>query len=326
VSPPGIEVGEGTATELALLTNPASSGHRAAGHPERPERIEAIVAALSEDGDLAGMPRANGGRVGHTLLEAIHHPEYVEAILRIGAELEAAGRTEWLDGDTYMAPGSLEAALTSAGAAVDATRAVLHGESARAFSLCRPPGHHATRDRGMGFCLFNNVALAAQAALETGLQRVAIIDFDVHHGNGTQDIFYERNDVLYMSSHEWPLYPGTGRADERGRGEGEGFTLNVPMDAGGGEAEYLAVFDERFAPALREYQPELLLVSAGFDAHLADPLAGMELTTQSYGVLAARIRAWSNELCGGRSIWTLEGGYDLDALAGSVVEVVKELR
>ena len=177
----------------------------------------------------------------------------------------------------------------------------------------------------MGFCLFNNVAVAAQAALDRGLERVAIVDFDVHHGNGTQDIFYERGDVFYMSCHQWPLYPGTGSADERGRGAGEGFTVNVPMAAGGGEAEYLAVFDTVFGPALVEYQPELLLVSAGFDAHELDPLAQMELTTEAYGKLANRLQQWSEDLCEGRSAWFLEGGYDLDGLSGGVAATVTEL-
>jgi acetoin utilization deacetylase AcuC-like enzyme len=177
----------------------------------------------------------------------------------------------------------------------------------------------------MGFCLFTNLAVAAQVAVHAGMERVAIIDFDVHHGNGTQDIFYERADVLYMSCHQWPLYPGTGAESERGRGEGEGFTLNVPMAAGGGDAEYLYVFEERFGPALEDHRPDLILVSAGFDAHQHDPLANMRLTTDGYALLAARIRAWSQALCGDRSMWCLEGGYDLDALGASVTRVVTEL-
>jgi acetoin utilization deacetylase AcuC-like enzyme len=178
----------------------------------------------------------------------------------------------------------------------------------------------------MGFCLLDNIAVGAQAALDAGLERVAILDFDVHHGNGTQDIFYERSDVLYLSCHQWPLYPGTGLQTERGRGEGDGFTVNEPMAAGGGEAEYLRVFDDRFGPALRAYRPDLLMLSAGFDAHERDPLADMRLTTPAYGVLAKRVRGWSEELCGGRSVWCLEGGYDLEALSGSVVQVLRELR
>jgi acetoin utilization deacetylase AcuC-like enzyme len=177
----------------------------------------------------------------------------------------------------------------------------------------------------MGFCLFNNIAVAAQAALDSGLERVAVVDFDVHHGNGTQDIFYERADVLYMSCHEYPLYPGTGAASERGHGAGEGFTVNAPMKAGGGLVEYLAVFDDLFTPRLLEYHPELLLLSAGFDAHRSDPLAQMELESADYGVLAERISQWAADHSGGRSAWCLEGGYDLKGLSESVVEVVKVL-
>jgi acetoin utilization deacetylase AcuC-like enzyme len=259
------------------------------------------------------------------LLERVHQPAHVDAIQRAGERADREGVGRYLDPDTWIGPGSLRAALVSAGGAVQADTSVLSGEHLVAFSLCRPPGHHATQDTAMGFCLFNNVAVAAQAALDRGLQRVAIVDFDVHHGNGTQDIFYERADVLYMSSHQYPLYPGTGAAGERGRGEGEGYTVNAPMAAGGGLREYLEVFDNRFAPALREYRPELVLVSAGYDAHRNDPLAGMLLTTPDYGVLAQRVRAWSEELCDGRSCWCLEGGYDLDALSSSVAATVRAL-
>jgi acetoin utilization deacetylase AcuC-like enzyme len=309
-----------------LLSHPASMRHVAAGgHPERPERLTAIEEALNADAHLASLPRARPDGADLALLEAVHQPGYVAAIMRLGNEVDRRQEGGWIDADTWIGPGSLEAALTSAGAAAEGVRRVLAGHQARAFSLCRPPGHHATRNTAMGFCLFNNIAVAAQVAVEAGIERVAIVDFDVHHGNGTQDIFYARSDVLYMSCHQWPLYPGTGAAGERGRGEGEGFTLNVPMPAGGGDAEYLEVFDKRFAPALKDHRPDLILVSAGFDAHEGDPLANMLLTTEGYARLAARIRTWSQALCGDRSVWCLEGGYDLDALAASVARVVTEL-
>ncbi|MEA2645769.1 MAG: hypothetical protein QOE92_852 [Chloroflexota bacterium] len=308
-----------------LLLSPASLKHRAPNHPERPERLEAIVARLDSDPGLARLPRREPSPAPLDALTAVHHPGYVEAIQRAGAEVEEKGRGAWLDADTWVGPGSMEAALASAGATIAAVDAVLDGEHAVAFSLCRPPGHHATRDTAMGFCLFNNVAAAAQHARRRGAERVAIVDFDVHHGHGTQDLFFERADVLYISSHQSPLYPGTGAAGERGRGAGEGFTVNAPMAAGGGEAEYLEVFDEVFAPALRDFQPDLLMVSAGFDAHADDPLAQMEMTTPAFGTLARRIRGWSEELGGGRSVWTLEGGYNLEALAGGVAEVLGAL-
>jgi acetoin utilization deacetylase AcuC-like enzyme len=255
----------------------------------------------------------------------LHDPALVDSIFRAGALADERGLGSWLDPDTWLGPASLAAALASAGGAVAGVEAVLGGEHLSAFSLTRPPGHHATTDRAMGFCLFNNIALGAQAALDTGLERVAIVDFDVHHGNGTQDIFYARSDVLYMSCHQYPLYPGSGAAGERGVGEGEGFTVNVPMSAGGGQAEYLGVFDEVFLPALAEYRPELLLVSAGFDAHQNDPLAQMELASSDYGLLTRRLRVSAEEHCGGRSAWVLEGGYDLHGLSESVVAVLKEL-
>jgi acetoin utilization deacetylase AcuC-like enzyme len=311
--------------EPLLLTHPASLLHQAPGHPESPERLIAIEAAIAADAELSAMPRAQPDPVPLTLVEKVHHPAYVSSIVEAGRRVDEERLGGWLDADTWIGPGSLEAALTAAGAAVEAMRRVLSGDNLSAFCLARPPGHHATRDAAMGFCLFNNIAIGAQAALDAGLGRVAIVDFDVHHGNGTQDIFYDRSDVYYMSCHQWPLYPGTGAETERGRGEGEGYTLNQPMAAGGGEVEYLEVFDHHFAPALRQYQPELLMLSAGFDAHERDPLANMRLTTPAYAVLADRIRDLA-ELCEGRSVWCLEGGYDLDALSGSVVQVLRKLR
>jgi acetoin utilization deacetylase AcuC-like enzyme len=312
--------------EPLLLTHPASLLHDAPGHPESPRRLEAIEEALADDPDLRELPRAQPDPVELGLVERVHHPAYVAAILEAGRDADEQRMGDWLDADTWIGPGSLEAALTSAGAAAEAVRRVLAGDHLRAICITRPPGHHATLDTAMGFCLFNNIAIGAQAARDAGVERIAIVDFDVHHGNGTQDIFYDRADVLYMSCHQWPLYPGTGLHTERGRGEGEGYTLNEPMAAGGGQAEYLQVFDDRFAPTLRRYRPDLLMLSAGFDAHQDDPLAGMRLTTEAFGVLAGRIREWSEELCEGRSVWCLEGGYNLDALAGSVVQVLRELR
>jgi acetoin utilization deacetylase AcuC-like enzyme len=308
-----------------LLSHPACALHRAPGHPERPERIEAIEAALGADERLRTLPRREPEPVSRERLESVHRPWLVEAIHRAGAQADELGEGTWIDPDTWLGPGSLQAALVSAGAGVTAIEIVLGGEGRVAFSICRPPGHHATRAKAMGFCLFNNVAVAAQEAVEKGLERVAIVDFDVHHGNGTEDIFYERSDVLYLSCHQSPLYPGTGAADDRGRGEGEGFTVNFPMPPGCGDDEYLSVFDLVFGPALREYRPELLLVSAGFDAHHRDALAQMEVTTAGYGRMGARIRDLAEELCGGRSAWFLEGGYDLEGLSTGVVAVVTEL-
>jgi acetoin utilization deacetylase AcuC-like enzyme len=193
-----------------------------------------------------------------------------------------------------------------------------------AFALMRPPGHHATRSVGMGFCLFNHVAIAARHAIDRrGLSRVAIIDWDVHHGNGTQSIFYDSDQVLYVSLHQWPLYPGSGRPDESGIRFGLGYTLNIPLRPGTGDSVYLQVLDELIAIRIADFQPELILLSAGFDAHEGDPLASMAVTTQGFGEMAARVRSYADEYCDGRLVVLLEGGYNPDALAASVETVIR---
>lgn len=317
-----------------VITHPSSYLHHPPDHPERAERIGAIAAALAADPALRGLAMteleipqetsAPGATAARAAVAGVHDPGHVAHIFSAGEAAEARGTGAWLDTDTYIGPGSLEAICGSVLSAVEAVDRVLAGETDTAFSFCRPPGHHATRSQAMGFCFFNNVAAAAQRALDSGLSRVAIVDFDVHHGNGTQDIFYDRPEVLYISTHEWPQYPGTGAADERGHGAGEGFTLNLPLPAGYSDDDYARIFDQAVLPALDRYQPELLLLSAGFDAHRSDPLAGMELSTDGFGLLAHRLLDRAGRLCGGRSAWILEGGYDLDALGASVAIVVRE--
>jgi acetoin utilization deacetylase AcuC-like enzyme len=317
-----------------VLTHPASYLHHPPGHPERPERIAAIEAAIAADPELLALPSLEidlrgeapvpGASEARSAAMSVHDERHVESMFAVGAEAEAEGGGGWLDADTFVGPGSLEAACASLLTGREAARRVLSGDARTAFSFCRPPGHHATRQQAMGFCLFNNIAAVAQDALGAGLERVAIVDFDVHHGNGTQDIFYARADVLYISTHQWPLYPGTGAADERGSGDGEGFTLNIPMPAGSGDADYLAAFDGAVLPALLHFAPELLLVSAGFDAHSADPLAGMEVTTAGFATLARRLLDAAEGSSEGRSAWLLEGGYDLDALGSSAAAVLRE--
>ena len=228
---------------------------------------------------------------------------------------ETAGRTVHFDADTQAGPRSYAAALRAAGAAVDATERVLKGELARAFCLVRPPGHHAETDQAMGFCLFNNVAVAAAHALARGAQRVLVVDFDVHHGNGTQEIFEEDPRVLYVSSHLFPFYPGTGSLSETGRGAGRGFTVNLPMPAGMGDAEYLRVYREIVEPIGKAFAPDLVLVSAGFDAYEGDPLANMALTAKGYAALAQTCVTIAEASAKGRAVFVLEGGYDLDGLA-----------
>ena len=232
----------------------------------------------------------------------------------------------YIDGDTMVAPGSWDAALASVGAAIKATDLVMSGEHSRAFSMSRPPGHHAERSRQLGFCLFNNIALAAVHAREQyDCQRIAIIDWDVHHGNGTQDIFYDSSDVFFVSIHQWPLFPGTGLEHERGSGSGEGYTLNLPLPAGSGDADYLSLMDDVIVPAVREYEPDLIMVSAGFDAHLDDPLAMMGVTDAGFRRLAQRVRRLAEELTQGQLVLVLEGGYNLRALSDSVLAVLTGL-
>jgi acetoin utilization deacetylase AcuC-like enzyme len=236
------------------------------------------------------------------------------------------GRTGHLDPDTYCSPRSFDVARLAAGATIDLSLAVASGAASSGFALVRPPGHHAETNRPMGFCLVNQIALAAQVLRDrAGLERIAIVDWDVHHGNGTQEIFAAERDVLFISLHQYPHYPGSGSLDERGHGRGEGSTLNLPMPAGCGDAEYGAVFDAVVLPALREFRPEMILISAGFDAHARDPMASMELSNSAFGRFAAQLRSLADDICGGRLLLALEGGYDLEALGQSVVAVLESL-
>jgi acetoin utilization deacetylase AcuC-like enzyme len=255
-----------------------------------------------------------------------------EEILRVhGVDhlrtLEALqGQYAQLDPDTYSAPRSLEIAKVAAGSTVELAQRVARGQIGRGFALVRPPGHHAERTHPMGFCLLNSVAIATAALrAREGLERIAILDWDVHHGNGTQHAFESERDVLFVSLHQFPFYPGTGALAERGTGPGEGATVNLPLPAGCGDAEYEAVFDAVVVPVLREFRPELILVSAGFDAHARDPLASMQVTTGGFAAMAARVRDVADEVCAGRLVGVLEGGYDLIALGESVAAVLEAL-
>ncbi|MHB8507728.1 MAG: histone deacetylase family protein [Candidatus Dormibacteria bacterium] len=305
-----------------LISHPACLGHQAPGHPEAPARLEAIEAGIEADADLRTLTRSRPIPARESDLLRVHTERHVAGLL--GAAAGDSPRGGWLDPDTWIGPGSLEAALAAAGGAMAAADAALAGEGT-AFSLCRPPGHHSTASRAMGFCLFNNVAVGAAHAISRGAERVAIVDFDVHHGNGTQDIFYSRSDVLYLSCHQSPLYPGTGAAQDRGRGDGEGFTVNAPMAAGGRLPEYEEVFGLVFEPAILDFHPDLILVSAGFDAHRDDPLAGMSLTSADFGVLSGSLRGLAERACQGRIAWVLEGGYNLRALSESVTSCLNAL-
>jgi acetoin utilization deacetylase AcuC-like enzyme len=292
--------------------------HRARGsHPERPERLGAARRAV-ERCAAAGLSlrHVTSRDAGGDELTRAHAPRYIDKLQQMRGHFVA------LDPETYIAPASVDAATRAAGSAVALVEALLEAPAQRGatpgghtgVALLRPPGHHATRDTGMGFCILNNIAVAALAALSRGVSRVAIVDFDVHHGNGTQDIFWEDPRVLFCSLHQWPLYPGTGAADQVGGGEGTGYTVNVPLSEGASDAVYEAAFDELVLPILDEYAPELILVSAGYDAHERDPLAGMKLTRAGYASMARKLAKLAAGSARGRLAFLLEGGYDLSAI------------
>ena len=289
------------------------------GHPERPERaevFESVAKAFGEDGGRVLEPRLATDED----LARVHTRDHITAI---GS---TRGRATMIDEDTYTSPDSEEIARLAAGAVLTGVDQVLDGPPrSRALVMVRPPGHHAEADRAMGFCLFNNAAVAAANARTLGAARVAVVDWDVHHGNGTQNIFYADPSVMYLSVHQYPFYPGTGAADEIGEGEGRGATVNVGLPAGCGDADLLAVFDRVFVPALVHFAPDLVLVSAGFDAHRADPLAGLRVTEAGYRAMTERLCWVADQTAGGRLVALLEGGYDLGALGRSLVEVLQVL-
>lgn len=304
---------------LLLITSERFAEHTPPpGHPERPERadvMDAVAAEWRREGGTTVEPRAA------TLeeLARVHTPAYLEEIA------STSGRATALDPDTYTSPESHDIALLAAGAAIDAARYAYDGRGPAA-AFVRPPGHHAERDRAMGFCLYNNAAVAAADALARGARRVAVVDIDVHHGNGTQWMFYNDPRVLYVSTHQFPYYPGTGAATEVGHGEGAGYTLNVPLEVGATDADYWRVYDGAIGPAIERYAPDLVIVSAGFDAHERDPLAGMRVTTDGYGAIVARLRTAAQQACDGRIAAVTEGGYHLSALAECLGVMLEELQ
>jgi acetoin utilization deacetylase AcuC-like enzyme len=287
------------------------------GHPERPERAEvlqAVAAAFKEQGGEVIEPRL---ATDEDLLR-VHTREHVDAIAA------TRGKATMIDEDTFTSPDSDEIARLGAGAVLAGVDRVLDGpKGSRALALVRPPGHHAEADRAMGFCLYSNIAVGAAYARSRGCARVAIVDYDVHHGNGTQWIFYEDPTVLFVSSHQYPFYPGTGAASEKGRGNGLGFTLNVPLDAGATDDDVERKYADQVIPAVRQFKPDLLMVSAGFDAHEMDPLGQLRMTTEGFGRLTKMLLDVADDLCEGRVVLVTEGGYDLDALKAGLQEVIR---
>ncbi|MGB9521238.1 MAG: histone deacetylase [Anaerolineales bacterium] len=291
--------------------------HAQTGHPERPQRVEEIVKAFRETGLWESYLQIEPMDISLDFIATVHSQHYIN-------ELHSACRVgEMLDMDTYTTPASWQIALATVGGAVALAEKVWHQAAHRGFALTRPPGHHATRHRGMGFCLLNNIALAAQYLITTHqAQRLAILDFDLHHGNGTQDIFYDRKDVFYISTHQSPLYPGSGMLEEIGAGEGKGFTANFPLPPGSGDEAFQTIMGEVILALLEKYQPEMLLISYGFDSHWRDPLGHLQLSAQGYGELIAELCNWADEHCQGRVAIFLEGGYDLDAARACSLAVV----
>ena len=307
-------------TRVGYYDDPAFGEHDAGpGHPERPERLDAVRRGLREAGLVdALVPLAARDATREELLR-VHSAVHVD---RVAA---TEGRRVRFDADTAAGPRSYAAALRAAGAVADAVGRVLDGAIDRAFCNVRPPGHHATRDQPMGFCLFNNVAVGAAVALARGLARVAVIDFDVHHGNGTQEAFYADPRVLYVSSHQFPFYPGTGLLSEVGEGEGRGFTVNLPMPLGLGDGDYRRAYREVVEPIGRAFDPELVLVSAGFDAHRDDPIGGMGVTAAGFAELMDVCLAIASGSARGRLVAVVEGGYDLDGIAESAAATVRQM-
>ncbi|MHB8447173.1 MAG: histone deacetylase family protein [Rudaea sp.] len=286
------------------------------GHPESPARLRAVLEAL-DDPRFAAVERIQAPRATRTQLERVHDAALIDRVFASGP---SAGYSQ-LDADTVMSPDSLEAALRAAGAVCAAVDALINGDDTRAFCAVRPPGHHATHNTAMGFCLFNNVAVGAALALARGLERVAIVDFDVHHGNGTQDIFYNEPHVLYASTHQGPLYPGTGARGETGAGN----IVNVPLPPGAGSAQFHAAMSEIVLPRLAEFRPQLVMISAGFDAHRLDPLASLNLGANDYAWVTRELVAVAVKHAQGRVVSSLEGGYSLTALRESTAAHVAAL-
>jgi acetoin utilization deacetylase AcuC-like enzyme len=288
------------------------------GHPERPERAE-VFDLVAERCRAQGMEIVAPRAATREQLARVHDEAYLDMIAT------TAGRAVKLDPDTYTSPESHAVALLAAGAAVDAVERVMSGTHTATMALVRPPGHHAERNRAMGFCLYNSVAVGAAHARAQGARKVAIVDFDVHHGNGTQHMFEADPHVLYVSTHQFPYYPGTGAADEIGTGAGAGFTVNLPLEAGAVSEDFEACFADIILPVLRQFEPDLVMMSAGFDAHENDPLGGLRLTSDVFGAMTLALRGVAEESCHGRIVAITEGGYDLEALAESTHIVIDAL-
>jgi acetoin utilization deacetylase AcuC-like enzyme len=307
----------------ALAADPICREHLAGRqHPERPERYDAVESALRQAGLLKGLAKLAARAATEDELSLCHRREY----LNVARHDVDSGYPYLSTGDTDIGPNSWEVASRAAGAALNAVDAVAGGKARNAFCLVRPPGHHANAGRGMGFCLFNNIAIAARyAQRKHGVARVLIVDWDVHHGNGTQDIFYSDPSVFFFSTHQWPLYPGTGRGDETGAGAGDGTTMNFPFPAGSGRKEILGAVQKPLAAAMKSFRPELVMISAGFDSRIDDLLGRFTLTDDDFTDLTKAVMEIADQYAGGRLVSMLEGGYNLSGLASAAAAHVRAL-
>ena len=309
------------ANATGFVYDPVFLKHNQPGHPEGAYRLEAIWQAVQDSGLLAELHQVPARPATKEELTSIHPAGYID---RVAAVCRRGGGM--LDMDTYVTPATFDAALMAAGGLIDLTLAVSSGQLRNGFAMIRPPGHHATRNSSMGFCIFNNVALAARAAQDTGkISRLAVVDFDVHHGNGTQDALASDPDIFFVSTHQFPHFPGTGRYQERGSGAGEGATVNFPLPAGVGDAGFKALYEQVLIPVLRKFAPELILVSAGYDTHWQDPLAGLCLSCQGQAWLSQTLVALADEQCEGRIVFSLEGGYEVKVLGHGVTNSLRAL-
>ncbi len=307
--------------KTGYVFDPIFLRHTQPGHPESARRLEAIVTELETSSLLAELQPASTRAATVEELTRIHPLSMIEYV----QDVSQAGGGQ-LDPDTYANAHTFSAASVAAGSLIDLTLTVVHGGLRNGFALVRPPGHHATHDRSMGFCVFSNVALAAKAALaQGGLERIAIVDFDVHHGNGTQAVCEDDPSILFLSTHQYPYYPGTGGLQETGRGEGEGTTINFPLPAGVGDTGFETLYTEVLVPALQRFVPQLILVSAGYDAHWQDPLAGLGLSLQGMARISKILVKLAEQMCEGKIVFTLEGGYDMEVLKQGVANSIRAL-
>jgi acetoin utilization deacetylase AcuC-like enzyme len=296
------------------------SAHAERGHPERPERVEVIRNTFQDLSWWDRYPHIAPESLPNEVLQKVHQPAYLKNLR------EACSRGNRMDMDTYTTKASWQLALNAAGGAIAVVDSIWDGRAMRGFALTRPPGHHATPNRAMGFCLLNNVAIATEYLIQMkNAKRLAIIDLDQHHGNGTQDIFWMRPDVLYLSTHQYPHYPGTGHEEEIGAGEGEGTTVNFPMPPGSGDQAYLTIMNDAILPLLSNFDPEMILVSYGFDTHWRDPLGNLLLSAETYGELISQLTQWADENADGHIALLLEGGYDLKAATACTQSVIAAL-